>query len=412
MNSNSFRLTLLLLLWVGFLPLAQAQLDPEKRQLIQLGYNQPLEGQGPIAGYAFYYLNEPNFHSSNVTLRLAVAPVYLDSEFGFKDALGPHTDLGLGLSGGGFADSFSEVVGGNYLKKQSFTGHGGELSTSLYHLFNPSQQIPLYAVLKGGVHYSKYQRDSETDTNPTNFFELPDDRVTYLMRVGLRWGGMEPLMRPPLAMELSVWYEGQFRTDSGTYGYFDDRKVQAHSHLFWGRALLAYTMPEWKHYFSLGLTAGTSVDADRFSAYRLGSVLPLASEFPLNLPGYYFQEITARKFVHFNGLYSIPLDKAGRWSVNAFESTALVDYLPGMAQPGHWHSGVGGGVAYQSPHNTLQIVAGYAYGIDAIRNGGRGAQSIGLLCQFDLEARLHQGLPHIFESPYKSRGLFRFFEGF
>ena len=67
---------------------------------------------------------------------------------------------------------------------------------------------------------------------------------------------------------------------------------EPNSHLFWGRALLAYTMPEWKHYFSVALTAGTSANADRFSAYRLGSVLPLASEFPLNLPGYYFQEIT------------------------------------------------------------------------------------------------------------------------
>ena len=408
MNSSPIRLPLVVLLGIGFLPIAQGQIDPEKRQLIQLGYNQPLEGQGPIAGYAFYYLNKPNFYSTNVTLRLAVAPVYLDSEFGFSGALGPHTDVGVGLAGGGFADTFSEVRGGDYLKKESFTGHGGELSTSLYHLFNPTQQIPLYAVLRGAVHYSTYERDSDTDVA----FTLPDDRVTYLVRAGFRWGGREPLMLPPLAMELSAWYEGQFRAESGAYGLSGDRKVEPNSHLFWGRALLAYTLPEWKHYFTVSLTAGTSINADRFSAYRLGSVLPLASEFPLNLPGYYFQEITARRFVLLGGQYSIPLDNAARWNLNGFASTALVDYLHGMEQPGNWHSGIGGGVSYQSPRNTWQVIAGFAYGVDAMRTDGRGAHSIGLLCQFDLEARQRaRGAPQIPESPYKSLGLFRIFGG-
>jgi hypothetical protein len=404
----SLRLTLMLLLGLGFLPVVHGQIDPEKRQLIQLGYNQPLEGQGPIAGYAFYYLNKPNFYSSNVTLRLAVAPVYLDSEFGFSGALGPHTDLAVGLAGGGFADTFSEVVGGNYLKGESFTGHGGEISTSLYHLFNPSQQIPLYAVLRGAVHYSTYERNSTTDAN----FVLPDDRITYLVRAGFRWGGREPLMLPPLAMELSAWYEGQFRNEGDTYGFSGDRKVEANSHLFWGRALLAYTLPEWKHYFTLSLTAGTSANADRFSAYRLGSVLPLASEFPLNLPGYYFQEITARRFVLLGGQYFWPLDDAAKWNLNGFAATALVDYLPGMGQPGNSHSGLGGGISYQSPRNTWHIIAGYAYGVDAIREGGRGAHSIGLLCQFDLETRQRaRGAPQVPESPYKSLGLFRIFSG-
>ena len=69
------------LLWLFLLlpVLASAQIDPIKRDLLQFGYNQPLEGQGPMAGYALYYRNEPNFLSTNVTFRLALAPVYLDS---------------------------------------------------------------------------------------------------------------------------------------------------------------------------------------------------------------------------------------------------------------------------------------------------------------------------------------------
>jgi hypothetical protein len=58
--------------------LVSAQIDPVKRDLIQFGYNQPLEGRAPLAAYAYYYRNEPDFLRTNMTLRLAVAPVYLD----------------------------------------------------------------------------------------------------------------------------------------------------------------------------------------------------------------------------------------------------------------------------------------------------------------------------------------------
>ena len=128
-----------LLGWL-FLPLlfASAQIDPVRRDLIQLGYNQPVEGHAPFAGYAFYYHNEPDFLRTNLTLRLAVAPVYLDSELGFVHGLGPNTDFGLGLAGGGFADSYDEIRGGTYYPGESFDGHSAEISASIYHLFNPA----------------------------------------------------------------------------------------------------------------------------------------------------------------------------------------------------------------------------------------------------------------------------------
>ena len=119
-------------------------------------------------------------------------------------------------------------------------------------------------------------------------------------------------------MELSIWYEGQFRTDSGPYGFNGvsyDRSVEEQSHLFWAEAALSYTLPKSQQNFYVRLTAGTSVDADRFSAYRLGGYLPLVAEFPLSLPGYYFQEISARQFVLFNANYLLPLDKSQRWNL-------------------------------------------------------------------------------------------------
>jgi hypothetical protein len=80
------------------------QIDPVNRELIQIGYNASLEGHAPLSAYAFYYWNKPDYPSTNLTMRLAVAPTYLDSELGIRHALGENTDVGIGLAGGGFAD--------------------------------------------------------------------------------------------------------------------------------------------------------------------------------------------------------------------------------------------------------------------------------------------------------------------
>ena len=163
-----------------------AQIDPTRRELVQLGYNQPLEGQSSIAAYGFYFLNQPHWlQHSNVTLRLAVAPVYVDSEFGFSQLLGEHTDVGVGVAGGGYADSYAEVRQGNYHRNESFLGHGGEVSGSVYHLFNPGARIPLYGLVRGAAHYSFFAEDSKTGPG----FELPEDQGIFRVRAGLRFGG-------------------------------------------------------------------------------------------------------------------------------------------------------------------------------------------------------------------------------
>ncbi|MBI3879964.1 MAG: hypothetical protein HY301_07845 [Verrucomicrobia bacterium] len=364
---------------------ARAQIDPDKRTLIQLGYNQPLEGRGPIAAYGYGYLNRPNFlEHTNLTLRLAIAPTYLDSELGIAHALGPHTDLAIGAAGGGFAASYSEIRGGHYYREESFTGHPAEVSGSVYHLFNPGALIPLSGIFRVSFNYTGYVRDHDTAPN----FLLPDSRTEMRVRTGLRWGGKEPYLTPALGMELSAWHEMQLRNNSGPYGYGGDRAVQELSHWFLGRALLAYTLTNSQDNFQVSITAGTTAQADRFSAFHLGGVLPVAAEFPLMLPGYYPGEVTARSFVHFGGMYSFALDRESHWFVSAMAATAAVDYHRGLEQPGRWHSGVGGGLTYVSPSRSMQVTLGYAYGVNAIRDTGEGAHSVTVLMQFDLERNL------------------------
>lgn len=380
-------LWLAVILWFAVPGIGRAQIDPESRELLQIGYTQPIEGRGPLSGYAYYYHNHPGFFRTNWTLRLVVAPAYLDSELGVRDALGAHTDIGLGLAGGGFADSHSEIRRGKFYREESFTGHGAETSLSLYHLFNPIangakpsglSEIPVQLVLRGALRYSVYERDDETDPA----FVIPEDKIAGHVRAGVRWGGREPLMEVPQAFELSAWYEGQFRTDTPSYGFNRDREIESQTHLFWGRALFAWEFTNRMH-IEASLTSGTSIRADRLSAYRMGGTLALASEFPLMIPGYYFQEISAERFVLLNGNYSVPLGE--QFDALVFGSIAWVDYLPGLDLDSNRLSGVGGALGWTSPSGSWHIVVGYGYGFEAVRGDREGAHNVGILLQYDFE---------------------------
>jgi hypothetical protein len=384
-----------------------AQLDPEPRRLIQIGFNQPLEGRSPISGYGFYYYNNPNFIDTNMTLRLAIAPIYIDSELGFKNVFTDHLDLGVGFAGGGFADTYSEIRGGKYLPQESFTGHAAEVTASAYYRLNPDWRVPAWWIGRLILHHSIFDRDGATDQN----FNIPDDFSTVRIRNGIRLGGREPNLNSPLAFELSLWYEAQIRDQTQKYGYADDREVKQASHLFWARGLLKYTFEKSQQYFDLNMVLGATLDADRFSAWRLGGILPFVSEFPLSIPGYYYQEISADRFWLMNGEYSFPFTPQKNWRIDLYGAMAVVDYLPGQEQPDNWHAGLGAGITYASPRGAWLASLVYGYGFRAIRHGEYGADQIGLLFQYDFDAvnryRFRRFEPHI--SPYSSQAGERIF---
>ena len=156
-------------------------------------------------------------------------------------------------------------------------------------------------------------------------------------------------------------------------------------HLFWGRGLLAYTLPDSRQRLAIGVIAGGSVHPDRFSAYRVGGVFTLDSEFPLVLPGYYVGELSARNFVLMGATYSVPLERAGRWFLTAGGSTGRLAYTPGLEQPGAWKTGVGAGVTYLSLSKSWKVSLVYGYGFNAIRGDHRGGNALTLQIQYDLE---------------------------
>ena len=360
---------------------AWAQIDPTRRDLVEFGYDQPLAGHAPVSAYVYYDLSRPRFGDAEHALRLTVSPVYLDGEWDIRSGLGPNTDVGVGINGGGFAYDYDELRGGRWFRDQSFTGHGGGAEVSVYHLFNPGAQIPLNGILRGGFRYVAYLRDSHNLPD----FVLPKNQPIASVRAGLRFGGVEPVLRPDLAAEVSGWYEGQVRLAPGTYGFAGDRNVQSTVHLFWARALLIYTTPKSGQRLSLHVLGGTSVHPDRFSAYRIGGTFTLASEFPLVLPGYYEGELSARGFVLVGGAYDIPLDASRHWELGVGASAARIAYTPGLEQPRAWNSGVSAELGYAPGAKSWKASLIYGHALDAIRSGHRGADSVSVLMQFDLE---------------------------
>jgi hypothetical protein len=358
-----------------------AQIDPEHRNLLELGYDQPLAGQGPQAVYAYYYYNNPDFFNTNTALRLAIAPAYVDGEIGFKHLLSPYTDVGLGFNGGLFGDNYYEVRQGQYYQSESFNGDGGGVALSIYQLLNPGMLIPVSVIARGGMHDATYTDTSQTADN----FALPGNQISGYTRGGIRVAGKEPVLYPDLGLELSVWFERQWRLDSQQYGYSDDRSISPNVNLYWLYAGLNYAWTNSGQKMSFAFTAGGSTDADQFSAWRLGGVLPLVSEFPLTLPGYYYEELTATSFEHIYAGYDVPLDSAHRWDFRLEAATAHLSYLPGYEQPSDWQTGVGGGLSFAPKNKNFEIVLRYGYGFNALRDGKEGAQSVGLLFQYNFE---------------------------
>lgn len=382
MSYSGLRALILALLLCAAARPAAGQLDPERRQLLQLGFDHAVDGRGPLSAYAYYYLNEPRFLTPKQTLRLVLAPGYVDSELGFARALGAKTDLGLGLAGGAFADSHAEIRQGRFSKGESFRGDGARAALGVYHDFPPYGPVPLAGILRVESHYAKFKGDKATDPA----FVMPQAQKELNLRAGMRFGGKEPLLRPNLAMEVSTWYEGRYRAEPTAYGFGGDRRIERNSQLFWGRGLLIYNKPSSAARFIAGLIGGTSIRADRFSAYRLGGDLPMAAEFPLSLPGYYYEEVLAKRFALLSGAYIVALSRDKKtWTASASVSSAVVEYAPGFEQRGKSHTGIGMGAAYLSHSRAWQFLGAYGYGINAARGHGNGGHTLSLLMQFDFQ---------------------------
>jgi hypothetical protein len=226
----------------------------------------------------------------------------------------------------------------------------------------------LSGILRETVTENSWTKSDQTGDN----FDLPDNQPILTTRVGFRWGGMEPVLTPKLAGEISAWYEMDKRTDAGTYGYNNDRDLRNTPQRIFARTLLRFTTFHDQHYIAAGIQGGAAFDSDRMSCFRLGGVLPYTKEFPIQIPGYYFQEISAQDYGQAYAMYNIPFGPEKSWVVGAGGAAAVVKYQEGMGQAGSLNSGVGCDVGYSAPTHKWKVLSMFGYGFQAERPNSDG----------------------------------------
>ena len=357
---------------------ARAQIDDALRFQLETGYEQGFLQPGPKSPYVYLYVNRPNIHNSSATLRMALAPVYLDTELGIRKAFGDFADAGIGFSGGGWAFGQTEVFRGDEKRGEEFVGHGGGPSVSLYPHFGNLGPAPLNGVLRVSGTYADYRRSRSTAPQ----FALPDNEWTAAFRAGLRYGGQPPGLDRAPAGEASVWVERRQREHSVAYGYNGDRLAEGETNLYWTRLLFAYTLKDGI-IMGAGVNAGGGAGVDRFSAYRLGGMLLNNSEFPLAIPGYFGQEIAASRFAHVWLRGGLPLDDAKRFVFNVFAAGATITPVTGTDAGGAQHLGLGTGLEFAPRRAALKGMISYGYAPTAARGSGRGGQGVALSLELD-----------------------------
>lgn len=349
--------------------MAEAQIDPEPRLNLEIGIDTPLrDGNGPVSGYAFLLWNRPHFLDDDLYLRIVFTPTYLTGEL-VRDRW-PTQGQAVGLGGGGglFPYNFDEFRGGVFEKRESFWGHGGDATVSYYPRLKIADVLPIEGQIRLRPQFVVYQRSPDTDKQ----FQLPADTPIYSARVGVRVGGVPPELLPEVALELSLWHELSYRQFADAYGF--PERPQALTHLAqrsWGRLGGVATIAKM-HTIRAFVTAGATGHSDALSSFRLGSAVPLRSEFPLVLHGYYVDEVFAHRFWLVNVSYRFPLwPGSERLQFQIAADYARVDYLTGHELPRRGLRGVGADLTIAlAPRRAL--VLGYGYGPDAPRRGHSG----------------------------------------
>jgi len=365
------------LLLIGVLGLSgpvTAQPDPEGRRYLEMGVEGAIKGNGPAAPYAFLLWTRPNYPSEDYYSRLVIAPTYLEGELVRDRVLGwtGHA-FGFGVSGGLFPYAFDDFRDGTYLAGRSFTGSGGGFYLAYYPHLELWDTLPLQGQLRLGATYVGYDKGGSTDSG----FQLPQATPLYHARLGVRLGGKPPELLPKVAFGLSAWYEARYRVHADPYGLPGAQDTLEHwTDRAWVRFDLVATVAE-THTLSLTATAGTTTQTDKLSTFRMGAALPFRSEFPLNLHGYYSDEVFARRFWLVNAAYRLPiLPGSDRVQLQFSADVAGVEYFPGRELPRSTLRGLGVDLTTRlTPRLTL--VLGFGYGLDAPRRGGFGGEELG-----------------------------------
>jgi hypothetical protein len=353
-------------------------IDAESRTFIEGGVETPLKGNGPLTGYGYLFYTRPHFLDQDLYLRVVVPPGYFISELIKDHWPSQNSAVGIGLSGGFFAESQTEFLDGHYEKDQSFNGDsaGGTLAYYLRGV-KIGGVLPMEGQIRVNPKFVWYDRTSDT----SHSFRLPENTAIYDARVGIRLGGVPPELFPNAALELSLWQTFSYRDKAGQYGYPGQPQESEHfTQRTWTPMGGIFTFSGTQA--SAFLNAGIAENTDPLSAFRMGGGLRLRAEFPLLVHGYYVEEIFAGKFLLVNFAYRFPI-----WPgqdlvhLQLLADYARVDYVRGHSLPRSNLAGVGANLSV-AIMKRVDLVVGYGYGINAPRGRSFGGQEFDAQFEF------------------------------
>jgi hypothetical protein len=353
-------------------------MDDGDRLNLEFGAETPLRGNGPFTGYGYFFYTRPHFLDEDLYLRLVIPPGYLISELIRDHWPSRNSAVGVGISGGLWAESQVEFRDGRFEKEESFSGHSAG-GTFAYYLRGPKigGLLPLEGQIRANPKYVWYDRTGDTSRR----FRLPENSAIYDARAGIRLGGVPPQLFPNVALELSVWHAVSYRETAGRYGLPERLAETEHlTQRTWTRVGGIYTF--WGTQASAFLNAGIAEDTDALSTFRMGGGLRLRAEFPLMLHGYNIEEVFARRFWLANVAYRFPIwPGQDRVHLQLLADYARVDYIRDHRLPRTGLTGVGANLSVALT-KRITLVVGYGYGIDARRHHGFGGHDIDAQVEF------------------------------
>ncbi len=375
---RSLILSLLSVLILTWNSTANAQLDPQPRTNVEVGFEAPLRGNGPLDGYGFLLWNRPNFPAEDWYLRVVASPVYVRSELVRDRWPAEGHAVGIGIFGGLFDHNFNEFQDGEYEKGDSFWGHGGGATLSYYwRQLKIAGVLPVEGQLRFRPEYAVYANGFDTSSD----FRLPADSAIYSFRAGLRVGGIPPELFPKQALEVSVWHELSYRATAGSFGLPEQPQETNHfTQRTWIRAG-GILSPWLDHTVSLFLTGGVAETTDVLSVFRMGGALRFQRELPLILRGYNVGEVFARRFGLVNASYQFaPIPGVDWFRLQLAADYAYVDYFSDHSLPHHNLVGAGAD-AITTIAKIATLVVGYGYGFNAPRGDHEGGHEIHVLLE-------------------------------
>ena len=352
---------------------AFAQVDTEHRRTLSAQTEFAVgQSEEALGGFGYFWFNENNYPWTNTALRVIFAGVYLDSELSYFVGGNTNSAVGIGGGGGFFIDSVTPYVNGERLAQQSFYGDnvGGRVFVN-QTIPNPT---PLPLNVRGTYSiYQMFYRDNDS----THQFDLPPDFYLQTIQAELRFGGIEPGLLSTRGAELYIQADANYRSGMEAFGPVGGPVLGHQSEYQRVFGSLGAKLPAGPVAVDARFCGGYGEDIDELSAWKLGGNLVNIDPFAYTLHGYYLREFFTDRFMMSNLALSVPLTDRPSVALHFYGDWAYARGVPPQSRESHNYFGVGAGVSFHGFWKTDWLIS-YGYGINAVRNGDRGGNEIGL----------------------------------